>query len=266
MRKIKRIAITMLMGLTACVLAVGLSACNTVKKGERERTESTEVVHTHEFGDWVLEKKATCEDAGSQYRICNDAECGEKQTQSIPATGHKKVTDRRVEPTCTLSGKTEGEHCSNCSKVFTAQETIPAKGHVETRVATCMEGAYCGVCDTIYTNPLDHEPNLVVVAGQIPTCLVGGWDEYEKCTLCTYNNKVELAALGHDGYRVGQNGGPYISPETRKTSCTEKAYCGVCKVAARGIDAFALSDMGAKLPSSNCVKPSAAIIAALSVQ
>lgn len=230
MRKIKRFAITMLMGLTACVVAVGLSACNTVKKGEREWTDSTEVVHTHEFGAWITEKAATCEEAGSQYRICNDAECGEKQTQSIAATGHKKVTDAAVSATCTTDGKTAGEHCSVCNKVFKAQEVIPAKGHVETVVATCKRGAYCGVCNTTYTEPLNHKPNIVVVAEQVPTCLVGGWNEYEKCTLCTYNNKVELPALGHDGYRAGQNAGSYISPETRRTSCTEKAYCGVCKV------------------------------------
>ena len=42
--------------------------------------------------------------------------------------------------------------------------------------------------------------------------------------------------------------------------------CTVCKVAARGMDAFAVKLISAKLPRRYCTKPSEAIIAALSVQ
>ncbi len=238
MRKIKRFAITMLMGLTACALAIGLSACNTIKKGEREGNDSSiETVHTHEFGSWTVEKEATCETAGLQSRVCTGEDCGEKETQSIPAKGHKEVVDSRVSPTCTQDGKTEGSHCSNCNKVFVAQETIPATGHdvecknAASKVATCMSKAYCGVCKSEYGTRLDHEPDLVVIAEQLPTCLVGGWYEYEMCQLCTYNNMETRDALGHDGFRAGQlTESDFISPDTRWATCTQKAYCGICSL------------------------------------
>ena len=42
---------------------------------------------------------------------------------------HTVVTDAAVAPTCTETGLTEGEHCSDCNDVFTAQETVDALGH-----------------------------------------------------------------------------------------------------------------------------------------
>ena len=71
---------------------------------------------------------------------------------------HKYVTDPAVEPTCTEKGKTEGEHCSVCNKVFVAQTEITAKGHSEvTDLAvepTCTkkgktEGKHCSVCNEV---------------------------------------------------------------------------------------------------------------------
>lgn len=234
MKKIKRFFITLLTGLTVCAVAVGLSAC-TVQKGEREgnsvSSSDSSVVHTHTFGEWTVEKAATCEQAGSQYRVCA---CGEKETKTIPATGHNEVQDARVEPTCTKDGKTEGSHCSNCNKVMKESEILPAFGHDEefenenSKVATCMTKAYCGVCGQEYGDKLAHEPVLVDVQGQEPTCLGGGWTDYVKCMECTYSTKRDLPALGHDGNRSGQS--TYISSETRAATCTEKAYCGICKL------------------------------------
>ena len=49
--------------------------------------------------------------------------------KEIPATGHKSVTDKKVEATCENTGLTEGSHCGICSKVLKKQEITPAKGH-----------------------------------------------------------------------------------------------------------------------------------------
>ena len=44
--------------------------------------------HKHEYGDWTISKAATCTETGQRTRKC---ECGEEQTETIPATGHNFV-------------------------------------------------------------------------------------------------------------------------------------------------------------------------------
>ena len=56
--------------------------------------------------------------------------CDSTKTAKISeALGHYYVTDKKVEPTCTKSGLTEGSHCSVCNKVLTEQQKVPATGH-----------------------------------------------------------------------------------------------------------------------------------------
>jgi len=82
--------------------------------------------HSHVYGDWTVTQEATCTTEGSRTRSC---ECGETETETIPAVGHTEVVDAAVAATCTADGKTEGKHCSVCDQVLTAQEAIPATGH-----------------------------------------------------------------------------------------------------------------------------------------
>ncbi|MCI9083356.1 MAG: hypothetical protein HFI70_13965, partial [Lachnospiraceae bacterium] len=51
--------------------------------------------HQHNYQSEVT-KEASCTEAGVKTFVC---ECGEKYTETIPALGHKAVTDPRVEPT-----------------------------------------------------------------------------------------------------------------------------------------------------------------------
>ncbi|MDE6412954.1 MAG: fibronectin type III domain-containing protein, partial [Eubacterium sp.] len=81
--------------------------------------------HTHKYQSTVT-KKATCTTSGTKSYTCT---CGAKKTETIPATGHKSVSDKAVAATCTKAGKTAGSHCSVCNVVITAQKTVPATGH-----------------------------------------------------------------------------------------------------------------------------------------
>ena len=101
--------------------------------------------------------------------------------------GHNKVTDQAVPPTCTETGLTEGEHCSNCGKVFVAQEEVAATGHTEVTdvavAATCTTagktaGKHCSVC------------NAILVAQQEVEALGHKFEKY------TYNNDATTAADG----------------------------------------------------------------------
>ncbi len=225
MGKMKRFAITMLMGLTACIAAAGFSACDTVKKGERENGANP---NTHTYGEWLVDKEATCEKDGSKHRECTDEGCDEKQTEVIPAIGHKMVDGTAVSATCTTSGKTAGKRCANCG-YETGRENIPATGHdtefknPNSKPATCMSAAYCGDCGKTYGEKLDHEPDIIRVSAQAATCLTEGWAEYHKCTICGYNDKEVIPALGHDVSCTR-------SEDSKKATCTTKAYCGVCKM------------------------------------
>ncbi len=83
---------------------------------------------------------ANCTTAGSTTVTCDD--CGATVSeQTIPATGHTEVTDVKVDATCTETGLTEGSHCSTCSTVIVAQETIAATGHK-------YADGVCSVCGT----------------------------------------------------------------------------------------------------------------------
>ena len=70
---------------------------------------------------------AACEKAGTREYTCTI--CGNSYMEEIPATGHTPVTDDAVAAACETTGLTEGNHCSVCGKVLTAQNVIPATGH-----------------------------------------------------------------------------------------------------------------------------------------
>ena len=108
--------------------------------------------HTHTPSDWIVDKDATCTEAGSQHKECKD--CGETlETATISAKGHTEVKDAAVAASCTTAGKTEGKHCSVCNTVIVAQQTVPAKGHTSSALKynekTRTEYKECTACKVV---------------------------------------------------------------------------------------------------------------------
>ena len=105
--------------------------------------------------------KATCTTETDQTcTVCGDvlekwahkpgteASCTKNQTCTVCkielAPMHpNRTTLSGYDPTCTEDGLTEGEKCSNCTKVFVKQEVIPATGHN-------FEDGYCTACGQEY--------------------------------------------------------------------------------------------------------------------
>ena len=172
---------TIISVLLVIVAIICLSACSTEDnvtpsqpndtttntKSATTETNNPATSHTHSFSKWKTTKAATCTEPGEQERVCS---CGEKEAQTIAATGHTVVTDPAVPATCTTDGKTEGSHCSVCKETIEQQKTIAAKGHTIVKdseiAATCTtdgktEGSHCSVCGEVIqaqqTVPASHD-------------------------------------------------------------------------------------------------------------
>lgn len=193
----KILKLTALLGLLLLVLLASVSCRNIIEKipflNDDSNTEATtppEVTtpHTHLFGEWTTIQAATCEEKGTQERVCS---CGEKEIQEIDALGHTETADAAVAPTCTTDGLTAGSHCSVCGEVFTAQEVVPAAHDwAQTALlesATCFtygkEHRACRVCGVEEDAPIEPLKHNFVT------------DEETGFHTCTYCNGILFA--GH---------------------------------------------------------------------
>lgn len=188
--------------------------------------------HEHQFGEWKTIKEPKCAETGSEERVC---ECGEKQSRSIPAKGHKEEVVAAVEATCTETGLTEGTRCTVCGEIVKVQEEVPAKGHVEKLVTdtepTCTEkGAGHNECEVCGERLDDVEiPAKGHTEGEWITDKEAGCTEkgskHKECTVCGEKLTVEkIPAKGHTE-------GEWVTD--KEATCTEKGSkhlaCAVCK-------------------------------------
>ncbi len=169
-----------------------------LKKGTKQRScseceysEEQSFEGEHAYGEWEIKWTATCTREGEQQRVCD--ECGGTDRQTVPMLKHNEVVDKAVSPTCTESGLTEGRHCSECSTVFVAQESVYALGHEE----------------------IHHE-------GKEATCTVDGWDAYETCLRCDYSSYQAIPA----SHRPIID--DFVSPTCTETGLTEGSHCSEC--------------------------------------
>ena len=111
----------------------------------------------HAWGEWTVEKAATCTEKGFEKRVCaNDA--SHVETRDTDMIAHTEEILPAVEATCTKTGLTEGKKCSVCSKILVAQTVVEKKAHTEVAdaavAATCESagktaGSHCSVCNTV---------------------------------------------------------------------------------------------------------------------
>ena len=175
--------ILILLALVVALLAT-LASC-----GQGSTPTPTPEHTTHSFGEWITTKNATCTEDGVMSRYCS---CGEKQSDTIPATDHNKQVIPAVDSTCTENGLTEGIKCLDCGEVFVAQQETPLKAHTEQIISgvesTCTstgltEGKKCSVCDIV-----------IVVQQTIPPIAHTYDDKYdETCNKCEFIRDAECA-------------------------------------------------------------------------
>ena len=125
--------------------------------GQRETGVISATGHT--MGAWLVGKAASCKEEGILVRLCYNCQAEEYDTTG-KSDKHVVVIDEAVAPTCSAYGKTEGSHCSVCSKVFVEQTAVPITNE-HTPVTdlavppTCKdtgltEGSHCSVCGKVF--------------------------------------------------------------------------------------------------------------------
>lgn len=141
--------------------------CN--EKGEKykecthchEKVESIELpVVEHERSNWLKSstKPVTCTSDGEEYIEC--IHCHEVlETKTVKALGHKMLTIKHIDSTCTKDGHTEGSVCANCGLVEKQSEKISAEHKGEPVVIPAVpatkdaegltEGKMCPTCGAI---------------------------------------------------------------------------------------------------------------------
>lgn len=120
-------------------------------------------------------------------------------------THSNKIEYDKQDATCTVNGYTAGVYCPDCEEWLSGHEIIEAKHSpvTYTQNATCGVNGYkltsCSVCG----EQLNYE--IIAAEGhklgewketKAASCLEKG-EETISCTLCSYSEKRETAALGH---------------------------------------------------------------------
>lgn len=239
MRKLKKLAIVCSMALLALFCMFGATACdNILAGGDRDQTKPCA---EHKMVREVV-VEPTCTDEGTALLKCET--CGYSEESAIDALGHAYHNVVAKDATCTEDGWNSYQLCVRANCGYENNKRIyPALGHDDThedsKPATCQSGAFCGVCKSVYTDPLNHEIVVVQEAAKLVTCTEEGWDTYIHCGYvdpvtnekCPYTTQIIEAALGHDGERDvdGDNVvDAFVNRFSSAATCTKKAFCGVC--------------------------------------
>ena len=119
-----------------------------VDENGREVATTSILDHEHKWGDWIVEKEATCEKPGLSVRTCSG--CGNKEEKDIPATGHKWGDWTLVAPATDEKNGVEVRICEN------------DPSHVESRSTDKKE-------DTakVTSIKIAADPSVTICAGKI---------------------------------------------------------------------------------------------------
>ncbi|MBE6984604.1 MAG: hypothetical protein E7434_03115, partial [Ruminococcaceae bacterium] len=203
------------------------SGCTSAQSGHT-KTETIAIDSTaHKWDSGTVTTQPGCTSTGIKTYKCEHNNEHTK-TETVSATGHKPVYQKKVDATCTENGMAAHYKCSVCSKLFTDSAgqnqkeasyfVITAPGHSYDAVVTaptCTAKGYttytCSACGHSYVGDekaaLNHDYVATVTA---PTCEAQGYTTHD-CSRCdaSYVDSYK-DALGHN----------YIGVVTKEPTCT----------------------------------------------
>ena len=201
----------------------------------------------HTSSDWIIDKEATCREAGSKHKGCTKCkevlETGTIDKLTTHTPGGAKTEDF-VDSDC----ETEGSYnlvvyCSVCeAKISTEVKTVEKKPHtasnwITDKNATCKEAGSkhkeCTKCEeVIETTVIDklttHTPASPVIENKIDsTCSkLGSYDEVVKCSVCDIElsrEEKEIGKLPHT-----ETIDIAVEPTCTETGLTAGKHCSAC--------------------------------------
>ena len=146
----------------------------------------------HNMSDWTYVSYVTCTEDGNRWRKCT-RECGYREEEVTPATGHNYVWTIDKPNNCGVAGV--GHHeCSYCGNKINVDSYIAPTGkHVYDSVCDVS----CNVCSKTRTAP--H--NYAWIVDKENNCGIDGI-KHEECSVChtKRNENTVLFATGEHSY------------------------------------------------------------------
>lgn len=202
--------------------------------------------NAHEFGEWQIEKAATCLNKGMEYRLCKLClNAAVKEERVTAPLGHDWVFDVTKAATCTEKGTAKKITCSRCKITVTANAgafvikntTDADKIDVETELNTKGYTANNNVID-LPVDPNNHPKEFwakvdsgvtvqdaegKATTAAAATCTKDGLEVYQ-CKACTkVANTVKLSKTGHSFITFYI----YVDAETGERRVSDKPTCAV---------------------------------------
>ncbi len=205
----------MLVVMLLCVgLAFALTSCT---------DDDGEHIHTPNSAVRENEVSATCSAFGSYDEVIYCSECDtelSREKKEITKLPHTEVVDEAVSPTCTEAGLTEGKHCSVCTEVIIAQETVGENGHTDRNTDYT-----CDIC----TADLCTEHEVEIIPAVPATCTEAGLTEGKRCSLCgdILLAQETVGANGHN-YAVKNTDGIYFAADADCENAATYFYSCAC--------------------------------------
>ena len=152
----------------------------------------------HDFGEWVVTKQPTADDAGVKTRECT--RCDERETDSVPAHQHTLANAEAKLPTCTDAGWEKYTYCTVCE--YSTKVLIEAIGHSYGDYVSVGNGKHERVCQNDPSHVLTEPCSGGTSSGaDLPVCEYCN-TEYE-LTVRLGNSTYGYYALG--AYANGEN-------------------------------------------------------------
>ena len=196
-KKLILIISTILVVVTLSILIICLSIPKNSDgdKNPSPQTTSTTTAHTHIYGEWILQKEATCSYAGIQYRVC---ECGERDEFSLAILEHYLSKWVVVEEAkCGLQG-IEERLCANCN--YKETQAINALIHTEGAwiIQNNRKEYLCIHCqELLRTEEINISQGLEIVDDKVVS--VGICTELDVVVPNT-NNNISITTIGEQAF------------------------------------------------------------------